>query len=325
MERQPLVTIITIFLNAELFLEEAIASVRAQLYSNWEYLLVDDGSSDASSGIARRFANQHPGRVRYLEHPGHENRGMAASRNRGIRDARGEYVAFLDADDVWSPEKLKEQVAVLAANPRAAMVYGRAEIWHSWTGTGEKRDYFLDLGLPTDTLIEPPLLLFMLLANTAQSPMPSSFLVKRDVIEALGGFEERFRGIFEDHAFLTKLGLAFPVFVSSRCWLRYRQHTASCCAKAEVSDEARRERLALLRWMKQYFQEKGIRDGRLYWALYRELVWCKHPRSLKLARRLLRVKNRIVRRWGATRSRSDLKRLNKQEMRKNIAHVDPSN
>src|SRR5215218_10922420 len=99
MSAKPLVSAIIIFLNEERFIEEAIQSVFAQSYENWELLLVDDGSSDASTRIALRYAEEHPGRVRYLEHPGHQNRGMSASRNLGISHTKGEYIACLDADD----------------------------------------------------------------------------------------------------------------------------------------------------------------------------------------------------------------------------------
>src|SRR5215475_5728613 len=101
MHDQPLVSVVIIFLNAECFIQEAIESVFAQAYPAWELLLVDDGSSDASTTIAQRYAEQHRHQVRCLEHPGHANRGMSASRNLGIRNARGPYIAFLDADDVW--------------------------------------------------------------------------------------------------------------------------------------------------------------------------------------------------------------------------------
>ena len=95
-----LVSTIIIFLNAERFLAEAIESVLAQTYPTWELWLVDDGSTDRSSQLARDYAARHAARIHYLEHPGHENRGKSASRNLGLRHARGEYVALLDADDV---------------------------------------------------------------------------------------------------------------------------------------------------------------------------------------------------------------------------------
>ena len=100
---EDLVTVIVIFLDEARFIQEAIDSVLVQSYPHWELLLIDDGSRDQSSGIARSIADQRPGKIRYLEHAGHQNLGMSASRNLGIRHAKGKYIAFLDADDVWSP------------------------------------------------------------------------------------------------------------------------------------------------------------------------------------------------------------------------------
>lgn len=89
MSEAPLVSVVTIFLDAERFIEEAIESVFAQTYDRWELLLVDDGSTDRSRDVARRYAARYPSRVRYLEHPGHQNRGMSPSRNLGIAHAAG--------------------------------------------------------------------------------------------------------------------------------------------------------------------------------------------------------------------------------------------
>ena len=86
-EVQPLVSVIMIFLNEERFIGEAIDSVFAQTYPKWELILVDDGSSDRSSEIARSIAARHPGQVRYIDHPGHSNLGMSASRNAGKVEA----------------------------------------------------------------------------------------------------------------------------------------------------------------------------------------------------------------------------------------------
>ena len=100
---RPRVTIIVIFLNAAPFLAEAVDSALAQTFQDFEIILVDDGSSDGSTELAQAYARRHPAKVRYLEHPGHVNRGMSASRNTGAAAGGGDLIAFLDADDVWEP------------------------------------------------------------------------------------------------------------------------------------------------------------------------------------------------------------------------------
>ncbi|MEX0599899.1 MAG: glycosyltransferase family A protein [Rhodothermales bacterium] len=290
MQTAPLVSVITIFYNAERFLADAIRSVRAQTYDRWELLLVDDGSTDYGSSIARAVARCYPDRIRYLHHPAHENRGMSASRNLGLREANGEYVALLDADDVWLPGKLEAQVAIMASQPRAAMVYGRTEIWHSWTGLPEDctRDYSFELGVAPDSLIEPPNLVYSMLENKAQTPTTCSVLFRRRAAESVGGFHEGFRGLFEDQVFFFKLCLTEPVFVSGAFWSRYRQHEESCCAVAERSGRTDSSRVEMLRWIDEYMTVQGVASAALRRALRRELRPYSYPLLTRVASRSMR-------------------------------------
>jgi glycosyltransferase involved in cell wall biosynthesis len=245
----PAVTAITIFLNEEKFLVEAVESVLAQSSQDWELLLVDDGSSDGSTEIARFYAERHPDRIRWLEHPGHANRGMSASRNLGVNQARGRYVGFLDADDVWLPGKLAEQCAILDAHQDCGMIYGRTLIWRSWNGSGQ--DFTYTLGVESDTVYRPPRLFELLVENKAQSPTTCNALMRRSLIEQVGGFEADFRGMFEDQAFFAKALLAAPTYVDGRIWAKYRQHAASCSAVSERAGRDRRARGRVLRWMRR--------------------------------------------------------------------------
>ena len=156
MEDSSLVSVIIIFLNAEKFIQEAIESVIAQTYGDWELLLVDDGSTDASTEIACSYAAKEPQRVHYLEHFNHQSKGISASRNLGIYYAKGNYIAFLDADDVWLPHKLERQVAIMEAQPQAVMVYGNTQYWYNWADKAEaiQEDYIPALGILPNTLID---------------------------------------------------------------------------------------------------------------------------------------------------------------------------
>lgn len=269
----PLVSVVAIFLNAERFLEEAIESVVAQTYSRWELLLVDDGSTDASAAIARRYAERHSDRVRYLEHPGHRNLGMSASRNLGLQHARGEYLALLDADDVWLPEKLERQVAILEAHAEAALLFGAPLYWSGWTGQVEDRarDYVIDLKLPTDRSYEPPVLLLSFLGRSAPPPCPSDVLVRRDAALSVGGFEDRFRGMYEDQAFFSKLLLRYPAFASGETWDRYRQHPESCYAVAKATGGRDAARRYYLTWFRQHLADRGLANGPVWQTVLREL------------------------------------------------------
>lgn len=262
MSSKPEVSGIIIFLNGEKFIQEAIKSVFAQTYDNWELMLVDDGSTDNSTAIAQRYAEQYLGKVRYLEHDGHQNRGMSATRNLGIRNALGEYIAFLDADDVWLPHKLEQQMKILDLQPETGMVYGSTQYWFSWTGNPEdiQRDSIRKIGIQPNTLMEPPTLLTLLLRDEFQTPTPGncSVLVRRQVIEDVGGFEETFRSMYEDQAFFVKVYLKAPVFVLDECWdSRYRQHPDKECSVAMDTGKWHNSlpnpaRLTFLNWLVKY-------------------------------------------------------------------------
>jgi glycosyltransferase involved in cell wall biosynthesis len=272
------VSVVIIFLDAERFLPEAIRSVVAQTYDRWELVLVDDGSTDGSSEIARTCAERHGGRVRVVCHEGRRNAGMSASRNAGVRASRGEYVAFLDADDVWVPEKLEEQVALLEREPEAGMVYGRGRIWWSWTGRSEDadRDFFYDLGVRPDELVRPPDLFLVLLENKAQTPMSGNALLRRALYDRVGGFEESFRGMFEDQVFFAKVLLAAPSYVADACWMLYRQHPSSWSASApEATTGLHAARLRYLRWLEHYVAESRVADSAVAAAVRREVWRCR--------------------------------------------------
>lgn len=292
----PVVSIITIFFNAGRFIDEAIHSVLAQTYQSWELLLVDDGSTDGGSAIAQDWAKRRPGQVRCLEHPDRANLGMSASRNLGVKHAKGEYIGFLDADDVWLPQKLEQQLEILQGQPRAAMVYGRTEIWFSWTGREKDRarDHSYPLGVTPNTLIEPPALVLLLLENKFQNPTTCSALLRRKVYDELGGFQEAFRGMFEDQAFFLKLCMRELVFVSDLCWARYRQHPESCCAIAERSAMTyTAARLPLLRWFKKYLVENRIKNAMVWRALDVEF---QRPRRslLRYLRGMLKAREKNI-------------------------------
>jgi glycosyltransferase involved in cell wall biosynthesis len=266
--RRPTVSVVIIFLDAARFLQEAIDSVLAQEYESWELLLVDDGSTDGSTAIAVSNAQREPGRIRYLTHEGRENRGMSASRNLGVREARGELVAFLDADDVWLPGKLERQVAILTSYPTAMMLYGQTLRWYSWNPESDQRDEPRSLPFEGDRVVDPPYLLRWLLQRQA-IPAIDSVLARRTAVLELGGFEDEFRGMYEDQAFYVKMFLRYPVFASSECWDRYRKHDDSACAavvrRGELDDTRRR----FLSFVERYLAAQGCRDA-VAWRLLRQ-------------------------------------------------------
>jgi glycosyltransferase involved in cell wall biosynthesis len=278
MDREPLVSVITPFLNTEKFIQEAIESVLAQTYPHWELLLIDDGSTDSSVQIALSYAQHHPQKVYYLSHRGHANRGASASRNLGISKARGAFIAYLDSDDIWLPQKLENQVPLLIAHPDAAMLYGATEYWYSWTGKAEdqERDYtWSSFGIPYNTPIQPPALLTLFLQNPGTVPCTCSLLVRREAIEQIGGWEEEFRYIYTDQVFYAKMCLQAPVFAVDGCWDRYRQHPDSSVHVVEKTGRSLYARLTYLKWLELYLSEQGFENTEVWLALQTQL----HPLS----------------------------------------------
>jgi glycosyltransferase involved in cell wall biosynthesis len=276
----PRVSVIISILNAERFLAETIESVFAQTFKNWELLLIDDGSTDDSAAMAQGYAAKYPQSVRYLEHYGHRRRGQGASRNLGIRGAAGEFVATLDHDDIWLPNKLERQVAILDAHPGAAMVYGSTQYWHSWEGSasGFEADYVQLPGIPANRVYEPPDLLKPILSEQITPPVPSDLMFRKKNIFSLGGFEESFIGalsMYEDQAFLVKVYTALPVFVSDECWDRYRIHPDQLCARVIRAGRKPDTEYFFLTWVLEYLEFQGIADAEIE-AILRSRMWPHH-------------------------------------------------
>lgn len=226
-----------IFLDAARFLDEAVASVVAQQgETDWELLLVDDGSTDGSTRLAQRWVERHPDRIRYVCHPGGVNRGMSASRNLGLAHARGGIVGFLDSDDVLAPGAMARALAVLAAHPAADAVIGRTGIWFGWTGRARdrRRDHVLEHppALPLHTVLEPPRWFHGMYDDPRAWMVPAicGVVVRREALTALGGSQADFRGMYEDQVLYAKLALGARVVLDDEVYARYRQHRWSACS-----------------------------------------------------------------------------------------------
>jgi glycosyltransferase involved in cell wall biosynthesis/SAM-dependent methyltransferase len=252
-QHQVLVSVVMIFRDPQPFFLEAIESVLGQTYPHVELLLCDDGSSDGSTAIARRRADEQPDAVRYLEHDGHAHRGMSSTRNLGVAAARGELIAFLDADDVWEPEHLSHEVALLLAHPEAGLACGQAVDWYSWQDPG-REDRSPGLAWPAGVVVPPPKMLVALLRRPDLRTPTCNLLIRKQALDAVGRSEEQFRGMYEDQALLAKLYLSQSCVISGSRTARYRRHDRSSTARAiragsydPTAPNASRE--AFLRWL----------------------------------------------------------------------------
>jgi glycosyltransferase involved in cell wall biosynthesis len=302
------VSCIIIFLNGEKYLDEAIRSVIAQSYENWELILVDDGSTDGATEIARAHAAQHPGRIIYTEHPGHANRGMSASRNAGIGLARGRYIAFLDADDVWLPNRLARHVDALDRHPAAAMSMSPTIRWSSWNKDNLpasrpwlSADIVHGLGIPAGQVLKPPsVAVHYLNSHGAGVPGICSLLIRKDALLAVGAFEETFRRLYEDQVMLFKMFLRYPVIAIGEALDYYRQHPESACEQDGGVNGDRLARPIFLEWLQTYLVQQGITNPDVWRALRGEMWRFDNPRAWKVAN----LPHAIVDRWGTETRRA---------------------
>lgn len=133
MVNEELVSVIMPSYNTAEYIADSINSVLSQTYTNWELIIVDDCSSDNTDEIVSQFDDK---RIRYLKND--KNSGAAVSRNRALREAKGKWIAFLDSDDLWAPDKLKKQVRFMKENSYSFSYTNYIEIDSAGNKTGVK-------------------------------------------------------------------------------------------------------------------------------------------------------------------------------------------
>ncbi len=210
---QPRVSVVIPSYNCERYLPEAIDSVLAQTYQDFEIIVVDDGSTDRTANVLSQYGD----RVRAVYQ---QNQGVANARNHGIQLARGEWIAFLDADDVLLPHKLEAQLAVADAHAGLGMIHSG---WNRVDAEG-------NVLMPVELWRQVPEL--TLESWLRWKPvLPSAMLFQRKWLEQIGGFDPRFPPA-ED----TELVLRLALKGCQAKWLpqitvNYRQHDASAMHK----------------------------------------------------------------------------------------------
>lgn len=270
------------------FLPGAVEGVRAQEWDDLEIIVVDDGSTDETPEVLDALAREHRN-FRWFRQ---ENAGAAAARNRGIEEARGEFVAFLDADDLWLPGKLAAQFAALAERPAAAFSYTDVTLRHP-NGTDED----LACGVP-----EQPLLLQLLGGNLFATP---TVLARRECFREVGLFDASLRtgedwdmwlrlAAHFEHARvarpLTVIRVAahakFPVETLERCTLRALERLFACPRVGRAWPSVASKRRLIYAWHYSVLAKSYLNQGRL--ADFSRLA-CRalgsHPAGLRFLKR----------------------------------------
>jgi len=225
-DKSPLVSVIIPTYNSGRFVAQAVESVLTQTYSPIEVIVVDDGSTDDTKSVLSRFNGQ----IRYICQP---NSGPSAARNTGIRIAEGEYISFLDADDLWVPDKLALQTAFMQKSPNIGLLFSDHE---EFDEAGIVFPSFLDkkklrLQLVSQTPIQG-IFAKLLEENFISTP---TVMVRKECFEKAGLFDEAVRSV-EDLDLWLRISTSFEIFCLPQVVCRRRIHAFNTSRDRAVSD-----------------------------------------------------------------------------------------
>jgi glycosyltransferase involved in cell wall biosynthesis len=254
MSNAPLVSVIIPAYKAAAYIKETIDSVLKQTYQHLELIIVDDGSPDQQDDLIWPYVEADQ-RVQYVQQ---QNSGVSVARNNGFSHSKGEFVAFLDADDVWLPENIEKKLALFAQDSELGLVHSDLAVIDSDSKlTGEtkcgKGGFILD---------------DLLAWNGTCVPTPSSILVKREVVEKVGGFDPQLSNA-ADQEFFFRVANAYKIGRVPEVTWHYRVHSNNM-----HSNIALMERDALLAYQRaeehNLFKSKAFRNqcfANMYWIV----------------------------------------------------------
>lgn len=273
----PLVSVIIPCYNQGHFLSDAIESVLHQSYKCFEIIVVNDGSSDNTRDVAARYQS-----IRYVEQ---ENRGLAGARNAGMKESRGQYLVFLDADDLLWPEALQKAVEVLHDHPECAFASGQHRVINN--------DLTPRFKYPSRPLLKDH---YLTLLRFNYIGMHATVMYRREALEAIGGFDESLSAS-EDYDVYLKITRTQPVISHPHIVADYRRHTANMSLNPKLMlDCVLRVHNAQLQYVSSIpalaaAHAEGAKGWRRYYATNRmERLWSRVRSGhggLLLTRRLL--------------------------------------
>ncbi len=246
----PIVSVVIPAYNAAPFLRETIESVLAQTYEPVEIVLVDDGSTDGTPDVAASFADA----ILYVRQA---NAGVSSARNRGLEEASGVYLCFLDADDWLYPQDLARKVELLEARPELALAHGLVEV----TGPALEPSGEVLRGAEGEVLdallnLIPPAI-----------PCPSNVLIRRSVLADVGVFDEEL-STSADYDLWLRVACEFPVGRVDEPSVKYRRHEGAMFTDVEA------QRRDMERIFRKHRQRLGTKPAwrTLRWRFYRSVA-----------------------------------------------------
>ena len=210
----PLISVIIPVYNGEKYISETLESVIAQTEKNWEIIAINDGSTDTSQTILENYLKKIPGRLQVISV---ENGGVSRARNIGVSAARGIYIAFLDQDDLWAPEKLQCQINMFFTNKSLGIAFTNESI------IDQQGSIIREKALKFDKKNRGNIFDHLIFDNFI--PI-SSVILEKKLFMAIGGFDPQF-SLAEDYDFLLKVTQKVPVDFIDEPLLLYREHGES--------------------------------------------------------------------------------------------------
>ncbi|MGF1673846.1 MAG: glycosyltransferase [Rivularia sp. (in: cyanobacteria)] len=214
------ISVIVPVFNGERTIEETIKSILNQTFSNIEIIIINDGSTDTTLEIVENILDS---RIKIFSYP---NGGLSASRNRGISQAKGEYISFIDADDLWTPDKLELQWQALQLNPQAAVAY-------SWTDYIDESSKFIKSGRRIK--VNGDAFSQLLITNFLENG--SNPLIRQNALEKVGGFDESLAAA-EDKDMWLRLAANYEFVCVEKPQILYRISTTSMSTNLKRQEAA---------------------------------------------------------------------------------------
>lgn len=228
--------------NSERYLAQTIESVTRQTLPDWELVIVNDGSTDGTEAIVKRYEKKSLPVVYFYQ----KNKGFGAARNKAVELSKGDWIAILDHDDLWFPDKLLWQSRSIERHPEAKLFFSNSE-WFRDDGKVAKKT--IEEGkLPAGILKEP----FTRLLGDGCFIDSETVVAEKKALRELGGFNERYRYIVDYDMFL-RLAKRYPIYYEDRVMAGWRMHPSQATQKLE--EDMAKEYAELL--------ERELKDSKL--------------------------------------------------------------
>ena len=254
---KPLVSVIIPTYNGAKFIDDAVRSALSQTYPNVEVIVVDDGSSDGTKEVLSPYGSK----IKYIYQ---ENKGVSAARNNGIRNASGEFVAFLDSDDAWLPEKIELQVAEMLKSPQCGLVscgFYLCDEELKEVSQGSKPSY------PNKN----EFMVAMLFGN--QVGGGSCALIRKDCFQKSGLFNEKLQGT-EDWEMWFRLVKYYEMRFVDKPLIRIRVVSDSMSSAGNAEKMLKNEMLVLREFFSGYpYRTSIFLKGRVFSRRYLSAAW----------------------------------------------------